>query len=85
MRTPPPTPGPSDNSLPHALGQFLGHIWRGVRADTSSKAREVARQTEEHETLDADGRRITLRRTTIDEIEIRPNNDAPGDGPHVAS
>lgn len=86
MRTPSPTTKPSDNSVPHALGQFVGHIWRGLRADTaSSRAREVGRHTEEQETLDAAGQRVTLRRTTIDEIEIRPNNATPGDGPHDGS
>jgi len=77
-------PKPSDNSLPHAIGQFVGHIWRGVRTDTSSKAREVGRRIDEHLTTDAQGRRVTLRRTTIDEIEISHDANIPGDSRHGA-
>ncbi len=65
-----------DNSLSHAVGQFFGHIWKGIRADTSRGSREVGRTTEETHSTDARGRSITLRRTTIDEIEI---DAKPGD------
>ena len=59
-----------DNSLARALGQFVGHIWKGVRADVSGKRREVGRTTEEERTTDEQGRSVTLRRTTIDEVEF---------------
>ncbi len=84
MPTPPKSP---DNSLPHAIGQFVGHIWKGVRTDTSSSgsSERVGKRTQEHRTVDADGRQITLRRTIIDEIEITPDHATPGDEPHGAS
>ena len=59
-----------NNSLAHSLGQFVGHIWKGARADVAREKREVGRKTEETSTTDAQGRSVTLRRTTIDEIEI---------------
>ena len=46
------------------LGEFVGHIIRAVKSD--SKTHEVNRTVE----ANTDGH-VTLRRTTIDEIEIR--------------
>jgi|TARA_B100000959_G_scaffold286696_1_gene366574 hypothetical protein len=46
------------------LGEFVGHIVHAVKADT--KSREVNRTVEEK----TEGN-VTLRRTTIDEIEIK--------------
>ena len=63
-----------NNSLAHSLGQFVGHIWKGARADVAREKREVGRKTEETSTTDAQGRSVTLRRTTIDEIEIHAEN-----------
>ena len=51
-------------SLMRCLGEFVGHIIRAVKSD--SKTHEVNRTVEEN----TDGH-VTLRRTTIDEIEIR--------------
>ena len=53
------------------LGEFVGHILRAVKSNPRS--REVGREVEEQ----SDGK-ITLRRTTIDEIEILAE-DAPHD------
>lgn len=63
-RTPDPKP------LARCLGEFVGHIVRAVRTSPSRvERREVARRVEE-------SRRgpIILRRTTIDEIEHRPDH-----------
>ena len=46
------------------LGEFVGHIVHAVKADT--KSCEVNRTVEEK----TEGN-VTLRRTTIDEIEIK--------------
>ncbi len=46
------------------LGEFVGHIVKAVKSDT--KSREVNRTVEEKN----EGNTI-LRRTTIDEIEIK--------------
>lgn len=53
------------------LGEFVGHIIRAVKP--TSRTREMNRKVEER----TEGN-VTLRRTTIDEIEIRaeePNRD----------
>lgn len=48
------------------LGEFVGHIWKGVRAHPS-KSKHVLR-TDVQEERHGD---ITLRRTTIEEIELK--------------
>jgi hypothetical protein len=54
----------NNKPLMRCLGEFVGHIVRAVKSDSS--AREVNRTVEEK----TDGN-VILRRTTIDEIEIK--------------
>lgn len=69
-------------SIMRSLGRFVGHIARGVSTDVSkppSPTRtEVSRHVEE-ETRDAPaelgGGKMTVRRTTIEEIEIESQDD----------
>jgi DNA-directed RNA polymerase subunit H (RpoH/RPB5) len=51
--------------LMRCLGEFAGHIIKGVRTPATDERQEVARKVEEHT---ENG--VTLRRTTIDEIEL---------------
>jgi hypothetical protein len=51
-------------TLMRSLGEFVGHIWRGVKSDPSKK---TLRKTVEE--VDKGG--VTLRRTTIEEIEFK--------------
>lgn len=62
-------------SLSRSLGEFFGHIARGVKGEVAPPT-EV-RRTVEEETRDTAEGKITLRRTTIEEIEIRK----PGPNP----
>ncbi len=65
-------------SLMRNLGEFFGHIAHGVKADTSKptvQKQEVRREVEEREETTPDGRTITVRRTTIEEIEINEADD----------
>ncbi len=57
--------------LMRCLGEFVGHIVHAVKGDTST--REINRTVEEKK----EGN-VTLRRTTIDEIEIN-QEDKSGD------
>ncbi|MCH2162914.1 MAG: hypothetical protein MK085_13725 [Phycisphaerales bacterium] len=61
-----------DKSIMRSLGEFFGHIVRGVKTDSQAgseeRIQEVGRHVEEEH---RDG--VVLRRTTIDEIEIREN------------
>ncbi len=57
-------------TLARSLGEFFGHIAKGVKTDPSKK---VLRKEVEEEQRDG----MTLRRTTIEEIELRPNRTPP--------
>jgi hypothetical protein len=65
-----------DKSLMRSLGEFFGHIVRGVRTpvENTPGRREVRREVEE-ETRDTPSGKVTLRRTTIEEVEYRPDGD----------
>lgn len=75
-----------------SLGQFVGHLTHAVKANpakdgssnTPTEKHEVRREVEEREEIGPDGRKVTLRRTTVEEIEIQPTpdpNNAPGQEP----
>ncbi|MEM9560781.1 MAG: hypothetical protein AAF995_10775 [Planctomycetota bacterium] len=69
---------PSQAGLMRSIGRFFGHIGHAVKAPAPSTEREeVSRETSETHSTDAQGRRVTLRRTTIDEIEIEDTSDEP--------
>ncbi len=63
-----------------SLGEFVGHIARGLATDPAKPRvgeRTVVREdTTQSEETTADGRRVILRRTVIEEIEVAP--DAAG-------
>lgn len=58
-------PAPEKKPLMRSLGEFVGHIVKGVRTNPAKKTirKEVQEQRRE------DG--VILRRTTIEEVEIR--------------
>lgn len=62
-----------DENIPisRAIGRFFGHLWsattKPVEPGTES---EVVSQTTEESQGEIDGQRVTLRRTTIEEIEV---------------
>jgi hypothetical protein len=63
---------PPRKSLFRSLGEFVGHITKAVKTDPARPATRTQRldeRVEEHEATDEAGRRIVLRRTTIDEVE----------------
>lgn len=67
-----------DISLSRAVGQFLGHLWgattRPVPEDETSTERvEVNRETREAEG-EVDGKKVVLRRTTIEEVEFKEDD-----------
>lgn len=56
------------------IGRFIGHVWGAVRAPAGGSDRvEVRRKTEEE-------RRggVTLRRTTVEEVELPEGWDREG-------
>jgi len=59
--------------LMRSIGEFFGHIVKAVRTDPSKKQTVISKSVEEE-----DHGNITLRRTTIDEIEIHDSKDPGG-------
>ena len=55
-----------DKPLMRCLGEFVGHIVNAVKQTPKKNTRELNRTVEE-----SSNGQVTLRRTTIDEIEIQ--------------
>lgn len=66
----PAMPDKPPKSLMRSLGEFFGHIARGAKTDVKAKPQQV-RRTVEEETRETPQGKITLRRTTIEEVEIK--------------
>ncbi|MDF1809204.1 MAG: hypothetical protein P1U42_05870 [Phycisphaerales bacterium] len=68
-----------DISVTRAVGRFFGHIWGASTTPVSAKDSEDTSEGESkvvnHDVQEAessiDGKKVVLRRTTIDEVEIR--------------
>ena len=65
--------GSSDKkSIARSVGEFVGHIVEGVKANPSKDRTAEVRRTVEETTQDG----VVLRRTTIEEVEFRDAADA---------
>lgn len=62
---------PKKKPLMRLLGEFVGHVAHGVKADPSKPARvhEVRRETTE-EVKETKQGQVVLRRTTIEEVVL---------------
>lgn len=67
----PAMPDSRNKPLMRSLGEFFGHIIKGFRTDPNRKV--VRREIQEEQ---RDG--VTLRRTTIEEVEIDRVNRSKG-------
>ncbi len=60
-------------SIARSLGEFVGHIWKSTTADVrkedGAQRHVVSEQTETEQRETALGN-ITIRRTTIEEVEL---------------
>ncbi len=63
----------SKDSIVRNIGKFTGEIWRAIKSPvpTSSKETHEVRRTVETDVQETDEGKVTLRRTTIEEIESR--------------
>ncbi|MDZ4829843.1 MAG: hypothetical protein SGJ09_06550 [Phycisphaerae bacterium] len=61
----------ASKSIFRSLGEFFGHIGQAIRTDPTK--REVRRTVEEETREDG----VILRRTTIEEIELRGDTKPP--------
>ena len=61
-----------DIPISRAIGRFFGHLWHSTTqpAQTDSESTIVSQTTEEAD-AEINGQRVTLRKTTIEEIEIK--------------
>lgn len=63
-----------DKDIPvtRAIGRFFGHLWHSttkpVEPDTEST---IVSQTTEEADAEINGNKVTLRKTTIEEVEFR--------------
>lgn len=66
--------GKQNKSLARNLGEFFGHLWSGVKADPKAPAptKRTLRHDVQERTEPAPGGKVTLRRTTIEEVEYEP-------------
>ncbi|MBX3409778.1 MAG: hypothetical protein KF859_07820 [Phycisphaeraceae bacterium] len=75
---PPRTPEQGDKTTMRALGEFFGHVWKGITAEPAkAPTRRVTRHEVEQETRDTPQGKVTLRRTVIEEIELPPDGAPP--------
>jgi hypothetical protein len=57
---------PDDKSLARSLGEFVGHIVHGIKAAPKQDRKVLRKDVQEAKQGD-----VTLRRTTIDEVEFK--------------
>ena len=72
---PDPTPQPPPKPLMRSLGLFVGHLFRAATADPR---RQVVSRTVEESNQETPQGHVTLRRTTIEEVEVHPPPRASG-------
>lgn len=58
-----------------SLGEFVGHIVKGAKTDPAKADPQAKRQTVRREVEEEQRGDITLRRTTIEEIEFRDERE----------
>lgn len=74
-----PASHPEDKTLMRSLGEFFGHIWKGVTSDPAPTAR---RERTEEEHRDTPMGPVTIRRTIIEEVRLPapPDRESPSGG-----
>ncbi len=66
-----------DISISRAVGQFFGHLWGATTKPVPNERHEVKRETQEADG-EIDGKKVILRRTTIEEVEFREGDQGSG-------
>lgn len=62
---------PAKKPIIRSLGEFFGHIARGIKTPVDPK-RKVIREHIEEKSVETPEGPLTLRRRTIDEVELPP-------------
>lgn len=67
-----PMTEPARKSVMRSLGEFFGHIVHGARTPVGpEEGRRVLKHEVEEETRDTPQGKMVLRRTTVEEVEIK--------------
>jgi hypothetical protein len=69
------SPAKPNKTLMRSIGEFFGHIVRGVRTpadEPDPPDAHVLRREVEEQSRDTPAGRVTLRRTTVEELRIEP-------------
>lgn len=66
---------PEKKSISRSLGEFFGHILRGAKTSVDDKGNEVLRREVKRTVEEEQQGDLVLRRTTIDEVELRKRPD----------
>lgn len=65
-------------TLMRNLGEAIGHLWKAATTDVETNIEKTTVKREVEETHhDSPEGRVTVRRTTIEEIEFEPNPSDP--------
>jgi hypothetical protein len=64
-----PRPQP-DKPLMRSIGEFFGHVVKGIKTDVDPANKTVTRQTVEEEVRDTPQGPVILRRTIIEEVQV---------------
>jgi hypothetical protein len=64
---------PKDIPVTRAIGQFFGHLWHSASKPPEPEKTTISKSTQEAD-AEIDGKKVILRKTTIEEIEMR-NDD----------
>jgi hypothetical protein len=65
-----------DKGLAHSLGEFFGHVIKGIKTDPAQVAKRVRTEEEPRETPQGT---VIIRRTIIEEVRVDPPREKPSD------
>jgi hypothetical protein len=66
---------PKDIPVTRAIGQFFGHLWHSASKPAPTEKTTISETT--HETdAEIEGQKVILRKTTIEEIEVRQDKSS---------
>lgn len=68
-------------SVSRSLGEFFGHIWKGVTEPVEGERKIVVREEKSEEVRETPAGTVIVRRTIVEEMEVRPETSREEGGP----
>lgn len=61
-----------DKTLSRSIGEFFGHIWKGVQqpVDSAPAQTQILREETTRQTRETQQGTVILRRTVVEEVEV---------------